>query len=135
MTTSHVMILIVRYGLVSLFFPASALDKILNFKGAVNQWLQVFYPPGSDAASLWFQHLAVVVDDMPSAYGGLRGITPISQEGPQQLLSASEGLGRISAAAQRRGRHPHHLARPAGTANRRPGWPPAVDSNVREHRR
>lgn len=42
MTTANVVILIVRYGLVVLFFPASALDKILNFHGAVKQALQVF---------------------------------------------------------------------------------------------
>lgn len=41
MTVSNLVILIVRYGLVVLFFPASALDKILNFKGAVGQALQV----------------------------------------------------------------------------------------------
>jgi len=33
---------IVRYGLVVLFFSASALDKIFNFQGAVKQALQVF---------------------------------------------------------------------------------------------
>jgi putative oxidoreductase len=42
MTTAQVVILLVRYGLVVLFFPASALDKILNFKGAVRQAEQVF---------------------------------------------------------------------------------------------
>ncbi len=42
MTVSNVIILIVRYGIVLLFFPASALDKILNFKGAVGQAMQVF---------------------------------------------------------------------------------------------
>jgi len=42
MTTSNLVILIVRYGLVVLFFPASALDKILNFNGAVKQASQVF---------------------------------------------------------------------------------------------
>ncbi|MGH8209283.1 MAG: DoxX family protein [Steroidobacteraceae bacterium] len=36
------MILIVRYGLVVLFFPASALDKIVNFNGAMKQAEQVF---------------------------------------------------------------------------------------------
>jgi putative oxidoreductase len=41
-TTSNLVILIVRYGLVVLFFPASALDKIFNFHGAVQQALQVF---------------------------------------------------------------------------------------------
>ena len=42
MTTDQVVILLVRYGLVVLFFPASALDKILNFNGAVKQAKQVF---------------------------------------------------------------------------------------------
>ena len=42
MTTDQIVILLVRYGLVVLFFPASALDKILNFKGAVQQAKQVF---------------------------------------------------------------------------------------------
>jgi len=50
------------------------------------------YPGDSDAASLWFQHLALVVDDMHSAYGRLRGITPISQEGPQLLPCSSGGV-------------------------------------------
>ena len=38
------------------------------------------------------QHLALVVDDMHSAYGRLRGITRISQEGPQLLPSSSGGV-------------------------------------------
>jgi putative oxidoreductase len=42
MTVAQVVILLVRYGLVVLFFPASALDKILNFKGAVGQAREVF---------------------------------------------------------------------------------------------
>jgi len=42
MTTSNLVILIVRYGLVVLFFPARALDKILNFHGAMKQASQVF---------------------------------------------------------------------------------------------
>ena len=42
MTTSNLVILIVRYGLVVLFFPASALDKVFNFHGAVTQASQVF---------------------------------------------------------------------------------------------
>jgi len=50
------------------------------------------YPADGDAASPWFQHLALVVDDMHSAYGRLRGITPISQGGPQLLPSASGGV-------------------------------------------
>ena len=42
MTADQIVILLVRYGLVVLFFPASALDKILNFKGAVKQAKEVF---------------------------------------------------------------------------------------------
>jgi putative oxidoreductase len=41
-TVSDIVILIVRYGIVVLFFPASALDKIFNFDGAVKQAQQVF---------------------------------------------------------------------------------------------
>ena len=42
MTLASLIILLVRYGLVVLFFPASALDKILNFRGAVGQASEVF---------------------------------------------------------------------------------------------
>ena len=42
MTAAQIIILLVRYGLVVLFFPASALDKIFNFEGAVKQASQVF---------------------------------------------------------------------------------------------
>ena len=42
MTVSDVVILVVRYGLVVLFFPASALDKIFNFDAAVKQAGEVF---------------------------------------------------------------------------------------------
>ena len=42
MTVSDIVILIVRCGIVVLFFPASALDKIFNFDGAVKQARQVF---------------------------------------------------------------------------------------------
>jgi putative oxidoreductase len=45
-TVAQGVILLVRYGLVVLFFPASALDKILNFKGAVTQAKQVFASNG-----------------------------------------------------------------------------------------
>jgi putative oxidoreductase len=41
-TVSNVVILIVRYGLVVLFFPASALDKIFGFDAAVKQAGEVF---------------------------------------------------------------------------------------------
>ena len=42
MTVSDVVVLFVRYGLVVLFFPASALDKIFGFEGAVKQAGEVF---------------------------------------------------------------------------------------------
>jgi len=45
-TVAQTLILLVRYGLVVLFFPASALDKILNFKGAVTQAKQVVTSDG-----------------------------------------------------------------------------------------
>ena len=42
LTISNVVVFAVRYGLVVLFFPASALDKIFNFNGAVKQAMEVF---------------------------------------------------------------------------------------------
>ncbi len=45
------------------------------------------YPAKSDAASLWFQHLALVVFDIHEAYARLRDIVPISQGQPQKLPS------------------------------------------------
>ncbi len=59
MTTAQILILIVRYGLVVLFFPASALDKILNFKGAVKQAKQVF---SSDAVAMTLILVGVFVE-------------------------------------------------------------------------
>ncbi len=53
MTAADLVTLVVRYGLVVLFFPASALDKIFNFSGAVKQAGQVF-SNHSVAASLIF---------------------------------------------------------------------------------
>ena len=44
MNVAQILILFVRYGLVVLFFPASALDKIFNFDGAVKQAGEVFGP-------------------------------------------------------------------------------------------
>jgi putative oxidoreductase len=43
-TTAAIVTLIVRYGLVMLFLPFSALDKILGFDGAVSQAREVFKP-------------------------------------------------------------------------------------------
>lgn len=50
------------------------------------------YPDGGDAASLWFQHLALVVVDMAKAYQRLRGTVLISVGGPQHLPASSGGV-------------------------------------------
>jgi len=53
------------------------------------------YPAGVSGANLLFQHLAIVVTDMTSAYGQLlahSGWTAISSDGPQQLPPASGGV-------------------------------------------
>ncbi len=50
------------------------------------------YPVHSDAASFWFQHLALVVVDIAEAYSRLRDAVPISLSGPQQLPAASGGV-------------------------------------------
>lgn len=42
MTGAHIVAFLIRYGLVVLFFPASACDKIFNFGGAVGQAQQIF---------------------------------------------------------------------------------------------
>ena len=70
MTTSNVVILIVRYGLVVLFFPASALDKIFNFKGAMKQALQVFSSHSVAAALI----LAGVFVELVMPLGILTGV-------------------------------------------------------------
>lgn len=44
MSIASALVLVVRYGLVMLFFPFSALDKMLNFDGAVGQAQEVFKP-------------------------------------------------------------------------------------------
>ena len=50
------------------------------------------YPEGSNAASPWFQHLALVVTDMADAYGRLHDGAPISLGGPQRLPASSGGV-------------------------------------------
>jgi len=49
-------------------------------------------PAEGDAASLWFQHLALVVCEMGEAFVRLREIVPISRSGPQQLPCSSGGV-------------------------------------------
>jgi len=50
------------------------------------------YPAQSDTASLWFQHLALVVTDIASAHAQLRDEIPISRHGPQHLPATSGGI-------------------------------------------
>ena len=50
------------------------------------------YPEHGDAASLWFQHLALVVADMAEAYRRLVAATPITEGGPQHLPAPSGGV-------------------------------------------
>jgi catechol 2,3-dioxygenase-like lactoylglutathione lyase family enzyme len=47
------------------------------------------YPPASNAASLWFQHLALVVTDIAAAHARLQVCAPISESGPQHLPPSS----------------------------------------------
>lgn len=66
--------------------------------GAQSVALERFDPPGrpypddADAASLAFQHLALVVADMAPAYQRVRAATAISEGGPQHLPASSGGV-------------------------------------------
>jgi catechol 2,3-dioxygenase-like lactoylglutathione lyase family enzyme len=53
------------------------------------------YPPDSTSTDLWFQHMAVIVDDMGSAHRLVmenRRFRPISRNGPVRLPEASGGV-------------------------------------------
>jgi catechol 2,3-dioxygenase-like lactoylglutathione lyase family enzyme len=50
------------------------------------------YPADDDAACLCFQHLALVVGHMATAYQRVRGATAISACGPQRLPAAAGGV-------------------------------------------
>jgi catechol 2,3-dioxygenase-like lactoylglutathione lyase family enzyme len=50
------------------------------------------YPADADAASLSFQHFALVVTDMAEAYQRLRDTASITQAGPQQLPASAGGV-------------------------------------------
>lgn len=53
------------------------------------------YPANSTSADLWFQHCAIVVDDMDAAYTRLlrhSGETAISRDGAQTLPASSGGV-------------------------------------------
>lgn len=61
------------------------------------RWDQVGppYPAGSRSDDCWFQHLAIVVNDMAAAYARLlrAGPVPISTAGPQQLPAPPKHVG------------------------------------------
>ena len=53
------------------------------------------YPPGSTSTDLWFQHMAIVVNDMRHAYQLVmanRRFRPISRNGPVRLPDSSGGV-------------------------------------------
>ena len=53
------------------------------------------YPPGSTSTDLWFQHMAIVVNDMRHAYQLVmanRCFRPISRDGPVRLPDSSGGV-------------------------------------------
>ncbi len=53
------------------------------------------YPPGSTSTDLWFQHMAIVVNDMTHAYQRVmanRRFGPISRDGPVRLPDNSGGV-------------------------------------------
>ena len=53
------------------------------------------YPSGSTAADLWFQHIAVVTNEMATAYDRLRqhgSATPITEGEPQRLPPEAGGV-------------------------------------------
>jgi catechol 2,3-dioxygenase-like lactoylglutathione lyase family enzyme len=52
------------------------------------------YPPDSTSTDLWFQHVAIIVNDMSDAYQRImanRRFRPISREGPVRLPDRSGG--------------------------------------------
>jgi catechol 2,3-dioxygenase-like lactoylglutathione lyase family enzyme len=53
------------------------------------------YPPSSTSTDLWFQHMAIIVDDMKSAHQRVmanRRFWPISRNGPVRLPDTSGGV-------------------------------------------
>ena len=53
------------------------------------------YPPDSTSTDLWFQHMAIVVDDVTRAHQRVmanRRLRPISRHGPVRLPDSSGGV-------------------------------------------
>ena len=65
--------------------------ELLEFTGPAGH----AYPSDSTSTDLWFQHMAIVVDDMPRAYQRVmmsRRFTKISRHGPVRLPDSSGGV-------------------------------------------
>ena len=65
--------------------------ELLEFTGAAGRP----YPPGSTSTDLWFQHMAIVVNDMKHAYQQVMAnerFRPISRNGPVRLPGDSGGV-------------------------------------------
>ena len=84
-------------GLSGLSLRGSGRRQALRF-GGQSLAIEQFDPPGrpypadGNAASLWFQHLALVVADMAPAYQRVRDAAAISDGGPQHLPASSGGV-------------------------------------------
>ena len=76
------------------------------------------YPPHSQSADLWFQHIAIVVSDIDAAYSrrSAHAFTPISEGGPKCLPPATGSV--IAYKFRDPDGHPLELIQfPAGTGN------------------
>lgn len=65
--------------------------ELLEFAGSAGR----VYPPDSTSTDRWFQHLAIVVNDMPQAYQRVmmsRRFRDISRSGPVRLPDESGGV-------------------------------------------
>jgi catechol 2,3-dioxygenase-like lactoylglutathione lyase family enzyme len=65
--------------------------ELLEFTDAVGRP----YPPDSTSTDLWFQHIALIVNDMRDAHQRImanRRFRPISREGPVRLPDSSGGV-------------------------------------------
>jgi catechol 2,3-dioxygenase-like lactoylglutathione lyase family enzyme len=79
------------------------------------------YPPDSTAADLWFQHFAIVTNDIVGAYRRLEryGATPITRGGPRRLPPADGAV--VAYKFRDPDGHPLELIHfPAGTGD--PAW-------------
>jgi putative oxidoreductase len=70
MSTAAIVTLLVRYLLVMLFLPFSALDKVIGFEGAVRQAQEVFKPRALAAAVL----LCGLAIEVVASIGAVTGV-------------------------------------------------------------